>query len=260
MRRRALVAMALATLTVWLPARAFAAVAPTPDLTLVPGAEQARDTESGGIRVVAQPGGGVWAAATLTNISAQSLTVELAGADGTASWIRPSVPSLLLAAHETTTVRFTVAPPRDAKNETTTARFVVTAANTPTITASLPVVVDVIGSPAAVPASAATGGVASAGADAAGNTQDGKGTRRSATDVALTWAIILALGVVVARTFMPAGAWLVRQVMARTQPRALDLDELNRLLDLDALNRELQLASTPSHGTRAASAHNRSRP
>ena len=47
---------------------------------------------------------------------------------------------------------------------------------------------------------------------------------------------------------------------ARTRNRALDLDELNRLLDLDALNRELQLASTPSHGTRTASAHNRSSP
>ena len=258
MRRRALVAMVLATLTVCLPARAFAAGAAPPDLTLVPGAEQTRDVDSGGIRVVAQPGGGVWASATLTNNSAQSLTVEIAGGDATSSWIRPSVPSLLLASHETTTVRFTVAPPRNARNEAAKARLVVTATGAPAVTASLPVVVDVIGSPAAV--APASGSATPAGAGNATAAAEHTGTKRSATDLALTWAIILALGVVVARTFIPAGAWLVRQLSARTRNCALDLDELNRLLDLDALNRELQLASTPSHGTRSASAQSRSRP
>ena len=160
------------------------------------------------------------------------------------------------------TVRFTVAPPHDAPNEVANARLVVTTTDAPSVSASLPVVVDVIGSPAAAAAAGSgsgSGATTATGADAAGGAT-GTGTERSATDLALTWAIILALGVVVVRTFIPGGAWVVRQCTARTRNRALDLDELNRLLDLDALNRELQLASTPSHGTRTASAHNRSSP
>jgi hypothetical protein len=235
MRRRALAAVALVCAALIMTASSATAATPRRgDLLLAPGSDARRDTDTGGIRVTAQPGGGVWASAIVTNHSHAPMTVAVRGegAHGVAQWIRPAVPSVLLAAGEQTTIHFTIAPPRSAANGLVHAQLVVSVADAPTVTRTLGLVIDVLGAPAAVAPranTATTGDAANAGATPT--------SKPGAVNLALAWAIVLALVVVAWRSVAP----VLRRMLTMVRPAdvALDVDDLNRLLDLDALNREL---------------------
>jgi hypothetical protein len=119
-RQAALVALALAGVGLVVGPAASRAGATVDDLVLAPSPGSELDTASGAVAVSAQPGGGVWQSAVVTNRGPVPRTVHLAAS----AWVRPAVDRVLLEPGSSETVAYTVAPPADAPPGTTPAELV----------------------------------------------------------------------------------------------------------------------------------------
>ncbi|GIU88435.1 MAG: hypothetical protein KatS3mg009_2950 [Acidimicrobiia bacterium] len=131
------------------PAPAVAAPprARRPRAPVAPGAD--RDVRTGALRVSAQPGGGVWQSAVVTNRSPVRFTVALSGGDG---WVRPALDRVLVDPGASVTVDFTVAPPRDAPAGDHATRLVAEVPDAPGVRQELAILASVVGEPVPAPA------------------------------------------------------------------------------------------------------------
>lgn len=245
-------ATAVATLVLGILAALFAAAAPAlavarpgqaalgpADLVLTsaPGAE--RDVGSGAVRVSAQPGGGVWQSAVVTNRSRVRFTVRLSGGDD--GWVRPAVDTVLVDPGASVTVDYTVAPPADAEAGDHGTRLVAEVAEAPGVRQELDIVAAVVGAPVPPRDDSAVDGSPPSGAAARASSEDGGDAYAATVLVGTAVLVVLVVGVppsvrAVRRRWRERGRRPrarprpVTQARARVDVQPLDLDWLNRAL------------------------------
>jgi len=257
-RLAALVALALVALVLAASpvasrvARAAAAAAD--DLTLLAGPDAVLDTETGGVRVSVQPGGGVWQSAVVTNRGRQRFAVHFGGSD----WLQPAVGSVLLEPGASETVRFTVAPPVGTEAGETHATLLVEVEGQPDIRRELIVVVTVLDSVSPTPIP---------GADAAPESPAevaGTGTPRSeqsrTADIILLIAIVGGIAFLVMRMIVPSIVRAVKErrrvQLAMTQMSAkflsrIDARRIRRIVDASAATNAVAMPTVRAKPTRA---------
>jgi hypothetical protein len=259
-----------------LPADAAARRAAAPlgagTLALAPGPDAGRDPGTGAVRVAAQPGGGVWQSAVVTNRSAARVTVVLGADDdpavpGSGSWVQPTTATLLLDPGASEVVRFTVAPSGDAAPGEVRTRLHAEVADHPGTRRDLEVVVAVLeggAAPAPRDTDAARGGESVRGT---GTIRVGDSADPTFADRFLMVAVLAAFAMVVLAAVLPPGIRRRRdrrraRTRARTRARAErraspppkeDRSQPGRdraevyALDVTALNAALREIPEPSH-------------
>jgi hypothetical protein len=205
-------------------------------LTSAPGAE--RDVGSGAVRVSAQPGGGVWQSAVVTNRSRVRFTVRLSGGDD--GWVRPAVETVLVDPGASVTVDFTVAPPPEAEAGDHRTRLVAEVPGAPGVRQELEIVAAVVGAPVPRPDDAAPD--ASPPGAAARTSSGDEGDAYAATVLVGTTVLVVLLVGVPPSVRAVRRRWRDRGRRARARPRPVKRARTRvdvQPLDLDWLNRAL---------------------
>lgn len=205
-RPAAVVALTLAAVVFTAPPVAsLVAAVGSSDLTLLPAGDTTLDTESGGLRVSVQPGGGVWQSAVVANRGRQRFTARLGGS----AWLHPAVESVLLEPGQSETVRFTVAPPVDAPPGETVATLIAEVEGQPDVTRSIDVVVTVLAGVS--PAPIRPDGAGTVTPERAAPARAASGESRDGADLVLLFAIVGGVGLLLAGLFVPPAVHAVKR-------------------------------------------------
>jgi len=208
------------------------------DLTLRPAPEAPLDVATGAIEAAAQPGGGVWQSAIVTNRGRERFAVVLGGSE----WLQPTVASVLLEPGQSETVPFTVAPPVDARPGTSTVTLVAHVDGHPEVQRTLDVLVTVLDGVSPEPIDR-TRDASEAPPATAGDGGPNRETDRTTADVVLLAAIIGALVLLTFGMIVPSLVTMVKKrrrlrlelvrMRARIQSR-IDARRIRRIVEASA--------------------------